>query len=626
MEKTFNFLENMFKIIKTNVTTNTCAEYMFPLLSLVAVEQNQNLYTIPEHALWSNLIKTGNRLSRRTNQALEEIAAENENLKEVLTVVSYAAYDDVALHNLLLQIDEIPVPEFGRLADEIILEDAMNAGRSGGNLTPYIITDLKIRLLDIRDDSSVHDATAGFAQSLIRATQFANDLALNGQEIDKKTWALAKMNALLHGNVPIDLRLGDTIRNPAFIDEENGLQTFDYIIMDPPYGLENWGYETAKVDIYGRFFYGIPPKSRGDMGFVLHLLASLNERGKAAVLIPNGVLFRGGSEEKIREELIRLDLIESVIALPVNLLYSATIPVSLLLLNKQKPASRKEKILFIDAQEEYEQERRQRRLTEKSANKINKIFHQGLELEKFSKWIQNEEISTASLDVNHYFDEEEIEVSIGKVQINRDTYEQSKTIALKSVATLFRGMNPRPSKYAEGQCPTHRLIELSHVHGGKIEFESLELIEAQSIRNVSNYELQAGDIIVSSRGTTIKIAVVPKLQEPTIISNHFICIRPEKGLNTHFLKVFLESPLGMFYLVNSQKGTAVTILTNKDIENIPVPDLPRETQDKIAAGFIESNRKYEKHLKEIQTQHRNEYEILYSDMGLAGAYQRINES
>ena len=135
--------------------------------------------------------------------------------------------------------------------------------------------------------------------------------------------------------------------------EGGTLMTFDKVLANPPFSLKNWGLEEATSDHYGRFTYGLPPKSYGDLAFVSHMVASLNARGKMVTVIPHGVLFRGGGEGKIREGFIKDDLIEAVVGLASNIFYGASIPAALLVINKDKPAERKGKILFIDASRDF---------------------------------------------------------------------------------------------------------------------------------------------------------------------------------------------------------------------------------------------------------------------------------
>src|SRR5215208_8225637 len=146
---------------------------------------------------------------------------------------------------------------------------------------------------------------------------------------------------------------GDTIREPKLLDEDGNLRQFDLVIANPPFSLKNWGREAAESDPWRRFRFGLPPKTKGELAFVQHMVAVLNSTGRMAVVMPHGVLFRGGSEGKIRKGLVEEDLIETIIGLPTNLFYGTGIPAAILALNRGKTLERRGKVLFVDASREY---------------------------------------------------------------------------------------------------------------------------------------------------------------------------------------------------------------------------------------------------------------------------------
>ena len=162
----------------------------------------------------------------------------------------------------------------------------------------------------------------------------------DGQEKNIDTWAICKMNMLLHGIIDAQIEKGDTIRNPQLV-KDGQLLLFDIVIANPPFSLKNWGQETANSDPYGRFRNGIPPKSYGDLAFLQHMLATLRPTGRMGIIMPHGVFFRGGQERKIRKALIEQNLIEAVIGLATNLFYGSGIPGCILVLNKAKPKDRR---------------------------------------------------------------------------------------------------------------------------------------------------------------------------------------------------------------------------------------------------------------------------------------------
>jgi type I restriction enzyme M protein len=172
-------------------------------------------------------------------------------------------------------------------------------------------------------------------------------LRVYGQEINLTTASIARMNLFLHEIEDFEIKRGDTLRAPAFKDTRGAVRTFDVVIANPPFSLANWGADRWAAD--PRAFYGVPPAKNGDFAFVQHMVSSMNPgTGRVGVVMPHGVLFRGGAEAKIRQCLIKEDRLEAVVGLPPNLFYSTSIPACLLVFCDQKPAERKDHVLFID--------------------------------------------------------------------------------------------------------------------------------------------------------------------------------------------------------------------------------------------------------------------------------------
>ena len=196
------------------------------------------------------------------------------------------------------------------------------------------------------------DPTAGSGGMLIECAHHVErkggdprNLTLHGQEKNLGTWAICKMNMLLHGLPDARIEKGDTIRDPKLVDEGE-LLLYDRVIANPPFSLDEWGRDVAESDGYGRFRFGLPPNTKGDLAFVQHMVAVLNATGRLGVVMPHGVLFRGAAEGAIRRGLLQEDLFEAVIGLPPNLFYGTGIPASILLLNRDKLAARRSKVLF----------------------------------------------------------------------------------------------------------------------------------------------------------------------------------------------------------------------------------------------------------------------------------------
>ena len=179
----------------------------------------------------------------------------------------------------------------------------------------------------------------------------SRNLVLHGQERNLGTLAIGKLNLLLHGLRSARLEAGDVIAEPGLMDGEGRLMSYDRVIANPPFSLKNWGHEFAPGDPHHRFgqYGAVPPKTRGDLAFLLHMLAVTNAQGWVGVVMPHGILFRGGAEGKIRQGIVEADLFEAVIGLAPNLFFGASIPVAICLLNRDKPAERRGKVLFVDA-------------------------------------------------------------------------------------------------------------------------------------------------------------------------------------------------------------------------------------------------------------------------------------
>lgn len=250
--------------------------------------------------------------------------------------------------------------------------------------------------------------------------------ALYGQEAIGSTWSLAKMNMFLHGEDNHKIEWGDTIRNPKLLDKNGDLMLFDIVTANPPFSLDKWGHDEAEHDKFGRFRRGIPPKSKGDYAFILHMIETLKPKsGRMGVLVPHGVLFRGSSEGKIRKQLVGENLLDAVIGLPEKLFYGAGIPAAILVFKKQKTD---ESVLFIDASREFKAGKNQNLLTPENIEKIIATYRTRSDVDKYAHLATLTEIqeNDYNLNIPRYVDtfEEEEEIDLMAVRKKR---EQLKT-------------------------------------------------------------------------------------------------------------------------------------------------------------------------------------------------------
>lgn len=279
---------------------------------------------------------------------------------------------------------------------------ATEAGKSKGQFyTPAEVSRVLAHVVGIglntRQDQTVYDPACGSGSLLLKVANAApHGITIYGQEKDNATWALAKMNMILHGYEDAELRKGDTITSPQ-LTHGGQLDTFDFGVMNPPFSVKSWSNGLEKD--YGRFEYGTPPEKNGDYAFLLHMLKSLKSKGKAAVILPHGVLFRGIAEANIRRELIKRGYIKGIIGLPANLFYGTGIPACIVVLDKENAAGRKG-IFMVDASRGFMKDGPKNRLRSQDIHKIVDVFTKQSEVGRYSRMVPLSEIANPRNDYN----------------------------------------------------------------------------------------------------------------------------------------------------------------------------------------------------------------------------------
>lgn len=355
-------------------------------------DEYDSTFYIPANARWSVLKDLKHDIGAELNIAMEAIEEHNSSLEGVLVSIDFNIKNklsDAKLRDLLshfnkhrLRNSDFERPDLlGTAYEYLIKMFADSAGKKGGEFyTPSEVVQLLVALLKPHAGMRIYDPTAGSGGMLVQTRNYLEshgensaNLSLAGQEMNLNTWAICKMNMFLHGVFSADIRKGDTLRDPQHT-EQGQLMTFDRVIANPPFSLKKWGKEECDNDGYGRFPYGTPPKDAGDLAFVQHMIASINDEGMAGIVMPHGVLFRGASEKAIRKGILGDDLLEAVVGLPSGLFYGTGIPACLLIINKNKSAARKNKVLFINSELEFEEGKNQNKLRKKDIEKILKTF------------------------------------------------------------------------------------------------------------------------------------------------------------------------------------------------------------------------------------------------------------
>lgn len=288
----------------------------------------------------------------------------------------------------------------GDVYEYLIGNFASDSGKKGGEFyTPAEVSRLLGRIVAPKAGDRICDPCCGSGSLLIRAAREvgSDNFSVYGQEPNGTTWALCRMNMFLHGLDTARIERGDTIRNPKLV-EGDSLMKFNVVVANPPFSLDKWGSDSAGTDKYKRFWRGIPPKSRGDYAFISHMVETMNETdGRVGVVVPHGVLFRGGSEGTIRQRFIEENLLEGVVGLPANLFFGVGIPAALMFFRRNK-ADRN--VFFIDASREYAEGKNQNRLREEDIARIVETWRDRKDVPKYAHLAAPAELEENEFNLN----------------------------------------------------------------------------------------------------------------------------------------------------------------------------------------------------------------------------------
>ena len=364
---------------------------------------------------------------------LGDIKQKNDLLSSVLEGFSHSELD--LSPSRVGNLDVI-----GNAYEFLIKNFAASAGKKAGEFyTPPEVSELIAELVDPQEGDAIGDPACGSASLLmkvgrkIREHHGSKRYALHGQEAIGSTWALAKMNLFLHGEDNHRIEWGDTIRNPKLLNKDESLTLYNVVVANPPFSLDKWGHDSAAEDKWGRFRRGIPPKTKGDYAFILHMIETMNPKdGRVGVVVPHGVLFRGGSEGKIRQQLIEENLLDAVIGLPEKLFYGTGIPAAVLIFKRGKSDKN---VLFIDASREYRDGKNQNFLRPEDIQRVVETYQARETVDKYAYLATFEDIKENGFNLNipRYVDtfEEEEEIDLMAVRKEREQL-KAELVALET--------------------------------------------------------------------------------------------------------------------------------------------------------------------------------------------------
>ncbi len=388
---------------------------------LVAQDHSLVRFYLPTEARWDTLANLTAGVGEHLTDAVRAIARHNPKLQGVIDSVDFnattagqriitddklrALIDVLGRHRLGLQDVEPDI--LGRAYEYLLRKFAEGSGQSAGEFyTPRQVAILMARILEPEPGMSVYDPCCGSAGLLIKAflrfeERFGEDksaqpLQFHGQEILPSTFAMARMNVFIH-DMEADIRLGDTMLRPAFLTDDGALRTFDLVVANPMWN-QKFSQETFENDPYGRFGFGYPPTQTADWGWLQHMLVSLNQHGRMAVVLDTGAVSRGSGnqgrnrERDIRKAFVDNDLIEAVILLPENMFYNTTAPAIILVVNKEK--QHRGEILVINASKLFRKGRPKNELPDESVERIAQLYHGWATVDGLSRVITREEAAT----------------------------------------------------------------------------------------------------------------------------------------------------------------------------------------------------------------------------------------
>lgn len=437
-------------------------------------------FFIPKKARWKELKKVTESIGVALDKAFAAIEEDERNkylnLENVFTATKFGDKEKLSndvLQRLLkhfntysLRNDHLESNDLLGDAYEYLIEQfADDAGKKGGEFyTPKGVVQLIVKLIKPQPANRVYDPTCGSGGMLIEAAKYISKLpngkagnninvSLSGQEKNLSTWAICKLNMLLHNFSDAVLHKGDTLTAPQHKGENNELDLFDRVIANPPFSQGEWwtpaetdnlvkldkngkekkvtpNYNKDVRDRFGRFHYGIPPRGYADLAFLQHMIAVLKQDGKAGVVLPHGTLFRGSSEAKIRTALLEADIIEGIVGLPSALFYNTGIPASIWIINKNKSEAQKGKVAIIDASQYYKEGKNQNKLLDTHIDKIANTYSTYTDVDKYMRVVDLAEIkeNDYNLNISRYIDtsEPEAEIDLKAVRLNIATLESKE--------------------------------------------------------------------------------------------------------------------------------------------------------------------------------------------------------
>ena len=432
---------------------------------------NNERFILPQSSSFYALYKKRSEanIGELINIALESIETANkEKLEDVFRNIDFNSEANLGQtrdrnRRLKMLLEDFHKPELNmspsRVSEDVIGNTyiylierfASGAGKKAGEFyTPHKVSELVAKLCAPKPGARICDPTCGSGGLLIEVARAVGgkNYSLYGMEVNGGTWALCRMNMFLHKADSASIKWCNTLTAPTLVENDN-LMKFHNVVANPPFSLDKWGAEDAEADIYNRFWRGVPPKSKGDYAFISHMIeAALTKKGRVVVVVPHGVLFRGGAEGRIRRQLIEENLLDAVIGLPGNLFPTTSIPVAILVFDRSRERGgtneKRKSVLFIDASREYQVGKNQNTLLDEHVQKIMATCKKRRSMDKYAHVATVKEIKENDFNLNipRYVDtfQEEEEIDIDTVEEEIRQLETELVKVRKKMSKLLEGI------------------------------------------------------------------------------------------------------------------------------------------------------------------------------------------
>ena len=613
-------------------------------LEIVSKDHSLVRFFIPKQAAWKQIRKQTTKIGEKLTDAIRTIAKENPKLQGVIDIVDFNAtisgqriIDDGKLSNMIeiisrhrLGLKDAEADILGRAYEYLLRKFAEGQGQSAGEFyTPKEVGWIMAYILDPKQGQEVYDPACGSGGLLVKSQlalkekekKISKPLRLYGQEQNYVTYAMAKMNMIIH-DMEGDIAIGDTLRNPKFL-EGSRLKTFDLVVANPMWNQD--GYDTSfyESDTFSRFNNGYPSASSADWGWIQLMFASLNDEGKAAVVLDAAAVTRGSlqannREKEIRKKFIENDYIEAVLLLPENIFYNTPAQGIIIILNKNK--ERKGKILLINASQEFVKETPKNIITEEAIKKIPSVYHGWTSVKQFSTVISIKDAANEDYNLNpaKYISNGEQKglKDIDKIMIELSEVEEAKkdeeirlTKIIDRVKRLVGGFqDSRTSKVGEGKMPKnwktvklgeiiefnlgrtpprneksywelgkYHWVSISDMKDNPIIYDTAEKVSEKAFENIFKKKIvPKGTLLMSFKLTIGRTAIlgVDAFHNEAIIS-----IYPKPNVDTAFLFYYLPT---IDYTLYQDKAIKGQTLNKEKIKKIVIPLPPLEEQIKIS--------------------------------------------